>query len=141
MGFTCVSHTYFCKGCTRKRPVLIFCTIGSRGSCTRFVGKPEGSQQCILSYYDYFFGGRGNTNLGGERHQRGLTPPPPPPDKSSTARQLLVFLITKAVHYITDVPRNNYYTSTIAPPYTSGGKYYVLSSKHLLILVESCTVD
>ena len=49
----------------------------------RFVGNQRGGggQQCILTYFDYFFEGV-NTNLGVERHQVGVNPPPPP-DKSS----------------------------------------------------------
>ena len=55
---------------------------------TRFVGKPEGGQQCIFDLFWLFFrGGGGNTNLGG-RGTRGRLDPPNPhhiPDKSSTA--------------------------------------------------------
>ena len=28
------------------------------GISTGFVGKPEGGQQCILTYFDYFSGGQ-----------------------------------------------------------------------------------
>ena len=46
---------------------------------TRFVGKPEGVSNVFLTYFDNFFRGV-NTNLGVERHQRGVKPP----NKSST---------------------------------------------------------
>ena len=54
---------------------------------TRFVGKPEGVQQCIFDLFWLFFRGGGQYKLGGSRGTReGWTPNHP--DKSSTAFNL-----------------------------------------------------
>ena len=53
---------------------------------SRFVGKPERGSNVFLTYFDNFSGV--NTNLGVERHQRGVKHPQPP-DKLSTAHNAL----------------------------------------------------
>ena len=53
------------------------CTIILFYFSTRFVGKPDRVSNLFLTYFDYFFGGGVNTNLGVERHQKGVKPPTP----------------------------------------------------------------
>ena len=62
---------------------MVFGSIPKKGprfnlSTIRFVGKPEGVSNVILTYFDYFCRMGGQCKVGGSRGTRGgLTPPPP----------------------------------------------------------------